>query len=165
MGGIDMAKKIADFPRTIKSDYHIDGMARTPKNPYKLKFHKKGKYAEYYKESAFGFAHALIIEEAQHKKCPDRKIAVVKHMSGNSWGQTEHGEARTSKKPETVAWMIMRTDYFPSVSVAMRHLQNKKGVPKGKRKPRQIRPFDEEELNEWSDCKKKPKGVQYYEDY
>jgi hypothetical protein len=163
MGGIEMTNKITKFPRVIKSGYYIDGMTRTPNNPYKLKFHKRGKYAEYYREVGFGFAHALIIEEASHNECKDRKIAVVQHLTGNSWGQTERGEPRTSEKPETVNWMLIGVDYYPSISLAIRHLQGKKGVPKGKRKPRKIRPLNEEELEAWSDCKKKPKGVQYYE--
>lgn len=95
-------------------------------------------YAFYFHPVGMGFAHAILVERVGWEDKPDAHLCRVKHLSGNSWGQTPKGEPRTTDKPHTLTYIITRTDYYPTIKRAIDALTGKTEVPKGKRKPRPI---------------------------
>lgn len=119
---------------------------------FKLHETKGQDFAFYYKTAGWGFAHALEVRSVWIEGKPERKIAEVKHLSGNSWGQTADGEPRTTEKPYTMTWLVCRTEYYPSTKRAVDALTGKTEVPKGKRKPRPISPMTDEELKTWAEA-------------
>jgi len=120
---------------------------------FKLHEQNRGLFAFYYKPLTFGFAHSIEIETLGHKHDPSLRIVAVKHMSGNSWGRTDDGRPRTIDDPNTLHWLICRTDYFPNMERAIGHLTDKTEIPKGKRKPVLIAPMTDEEVQAWNDSR------------
>jgi len=122
-------------------------------NGFKLYDSKEG-YAFYVHTQGFGFANAMKIELGFHSKEPNKTIVQVKHLAGNSWGRYTHkdgtSEPRTVDKPYTMTWLVMRTDYYPTMVRAMDAMLGKTEIPKGKRKARPIQPMTEDELKLWT---------------
>jgi hypothetical protein len=121
---------------------------------YSLYESKANKFAFYYRKGAFGFGHAFEIDEVFKKGRPEKTLARVKHLAGNTWGFVKHKdgtrEPRSEDKPYTMTWLIVRTDFYPSIQRAIDALTGKTEIPKGKRKPRPIESMTEDELNEWA---------------
>jgi len=101
----------------------------------------------YLREVGFGFRYGMRLQTGTKTTDPSQRLIIVKHLSGNSWG-TNYSDAKHAGTPDWQAtrWIIMRTDYFPSMERAIDHLLGKEEVPKGKRKPRRIQPMTDEEL-------------------
>jgi len=99
-----------EFPKTLPFSMlasYATGKMRH--GEYTLVSSEGDKYAFYQKDEGFGFKQGIEVEAAFKKGYPDKKITIVRRLTGNSWGKG--------------SWLSVGTDYFPTMEAAIAALK------------------------------------------